>query len=70
MRKVGLFAKLIFSKMKEKKENYSEFITKVLKGVKLFSERMISTKIEKNHSLVIMRSRKTITIMASELRKG
>lgn len=56
--------------MKEKKENYSEFITKVLKGVKLFSERMISTKIEKNHSLVIMRNRKTITIKASELRKG
>lgn len=56
--------------MKEKKENYSEFITKVLKVLKLFSERMISTKIEKNHSLVIMRSRKTITIMASELRKG
>ena len=70
MRKVGLFAKLIFSKMKEKKESYSEFITKVLKGLKLFSERMISTKIEKNHSLVIMRSRKTITIIASELRKG
>jgi hypothetical protein len=70
MRKVGLFAKLIFSKMKEKKENYSEFITKVLKVLKLFSERMISTKIEKNHSLIITRNRKTITIKASELRKG
>lgn len=56
--------------MKEKKENYSEFITKVLKGVKLFSERMISTKIEKNHSLIITRNRRTITIKASELRKG
>lgn len=41
--------------MKEGKESHSEFISKVLKGLKLSSERMIQSKIEKNQSMVIMR---------------
>jgi hypothetical protein len=56
--------------MKEKKESHSEFIAKVLKGLKLSSERMIQSKIEKNQSIVIMRDGKIITIKASELHKG
>lgn len=55
--------------MKTTKENNSSFINKVIKGLKLSSERMIQSKIEKNQSLVIMREGKIITIKASELHK-
>ena len=55
--------------MKEKKESHSEFISKVLKGLKLSSERMIQSKIEKNQSVVIMRDGNVITVKASELHK-
>lgn len=55
--------------MKESKESHSEFIAKVLKGLKLSSERMIKSKIEKNQSMVIMRDGKMIAIKASELNK-
>jgi hypothetical protein len=55
--------------MKDKKESHSKFISKVLKGLKLSSERMIQSKIEKNQSVVIMRDGKIITIKASELDK-
>lgn len=54
---------------KEKKESHSEFISKVLKGLKLSSERIIQSKIEKNQSVVIMRDGKVITVKASELHK-
>lgn len=55
--------------MKDKKESHSKFISNVLKGLKLSSERMIQTKIEKNQSVVIMRDGKIITVKASELHK-
>lgn len=66
---IGIYLNLKVFKMKERKESHSEFITKVLKGLKLSSERMIKSKIEKNQSLVIMRDGKVITIKASELNK-
>lgn len=53
--------------MSKEKGSHSEFISKVLKGLKLSTERMIQSKIEKNQSLVIMRDGKLITIKASEL---
>ena len=53
----------------KRKESHSEFISKVLKGLKLSSERMIQSKIEKNQSVVIMRDGKVITVKASELHK-
>ncbi len=55
--------------MKTKKTNQSSFIDKVIKGLKLSSERMIQSKIEKNQSVVIMREGKIITVKASELQK-
>jgi hypothetical protein len=55
--------------MKVEKAKQSSFIDKVIKGLKLSSERMIETKIEKNQSLVIMREGRIITIKASELNK-
>ncbi len=55
--------------MKDKKESHSKFISNVVKGLKLSSERMIQTKIEKNQSVVIMRDGKIITVKASELHK-
>ena len=55
--------------MKKHKETHSEFISKVLKGLKLSSERMIKSKIEKNQSMVIMRDGKVVIVKASELRK-
>lgn len=55
--------------MKDKKDSHSDFIAKVIKGLKLSSERMIQSKIEKNQSLVIMRDGKVITVKASELKK-
>ena len=45
----------------------SDFSVKVLKGLKLVSQRLIQSKIEKNQSVVIMREGKIITIKASEL---
>lgn len=66
---VGIYLNLKLFKMKESKESHSEFIAKVLKGLKLSSERMIKSKIEKNQSMVIMRDGKMITIKASELNK-
>lgn len=53
----------------KRKESHSEFISKVLKGLKLSSERMIQSKIEKNQSLVVMREGKVTTVKASELYK-
>ena len=55
--------------MKIIKESHSSFVNKVLKGLKLSSERMIKSKIEKDQSVVIMRDGKIITIKASELDK-
>mgnify|MGYP003409087236 CR=1 FL=1 len=55
--------------MSKDKGSHSEFISKVLKGLKLSTERMIQSKIEKNQSLVIMREGKIITIKASELQR-
>ncbi|MEC4004782.1 hypothetical protein OX283_008940 [Flavobacterium sp. SUN052] len=55
--------------MKIVKDSHSDFISKVLKGLKLSSERMVQSKIEKNQSLVIMRDGKMVTIKASELEK-
>ncbi len=55
--------------MKIIKQSQSDFISKVLKGLKLSSERMIQSKIEKNQSVVIMRDGKVITVKASELVK-
>lgn len=55
--------------MKTEKESHSEFLEKVIRGLKLSSERMIKSKIEKNQSVVIMRNGKVITIKASELYK-
>lgn len=55
--------------MSKDKGVHSEFISKVLKGLKLSTERMIQSKIEKNQSLVIMREGKIITIKASELQR-
>ena len=46
-----------------------DFHQKVTQGLKLSSERMIKSKIEKNQSVVIMRDGKIITIKASELDK-
>jgi hypothetical protein len=57
------------NKMSKDKGSHSEFISKVLKGLKLSTERMIQSKIEKNQSLVIMREGKIITIKASELQR-
>lgn len=45
----------------------SDFSNKVLMGLKLVSQRLIQSKIEKNQSVVIMRDGKVITIKASEL---
>ena len=53
--------------MKIIKESHSSFVNKVLKGLKLSSERMIKSKIEKDQSVVIMRDGKIITVKASEL---
>lgn len=50
-----------------KKIDKSDFSEKVIKGLKLVSQKLIQTKIEKNQSLVIMRDGKVITIKASEL---
>ena len=47
-----------------KKDDFHE---KIARGLKLSSERMIKSKIEKNQSVVIMRDGKIITIKASEL---
>ena len=44
-----------------------DFLDKIEKGLKLSSERMMQSKIEKNQSLVIMRDGKIITIKAAEL---
>ena len=55
--------------MKGVNKSHSSFANKVLKGLKLSSERMIQSKIEKNQSLVIMREGKIITIKVSELIK-
>lgn len=55
--------------MISKDKVHSDFITKVIHGLKLSSERMIQSKIEKNQSVVIMRDGKIITIKASELDK-
>lgn len=55
--------------MSKDKGSHSEFISKVLMGLKLSTERMIQSKIEKNQSLVIMREGKIITIKASELQR-
>ena len=46
-----------------------DFHDKIEKGLKLSSERMMQSKIEKNQSLVIMRDGKIITIKAAELEK-
>lgn len=53
----------------EEKDSHSDFINKVLKGLKLSSERMIQTKIEKDQSVVIMRDGKVITVKAADLHK-
>lgn len=45
----------------------SDFSDKVLKGLKLVSQRLIQSKIEKDQSVVIMRDGKVITVKASEL---
>ena len=45
----------------------SDFSYKVLKGLKLVSQRLIQSKIEKDQSVVIMRDGKVITIKASAL---
>lgn len=55
--------------MDNKNEKHSDFIAKVIRGLKLSSERMMQAKIEKNQSLVIMRDGKIITIKAAELAK-
>lgn len=55
--------------MKKKENNQSDFSEKVLKGLKLVSQRLIQSKIEKNQSVVIMHDGKVITIKASELHK-
>ena len=55
--------------MDNKNEKHSDFIAKVIRGLKLSSERMMQSKIEKNQSLVIMRDGKIITIKAAELAK-
>jgi hypothetical protein len=54
--------------MTKKAKNNSEFSERVMKGLKIVSQRLIQSKIEKNQSLVIMRDGKVITIKASELR--
>ena len=46
-----------------------DFLDKIEKGLKLSSERMMQSKIEKNQSLVIMRDGKITTIKATELAK-
>ena len=46
----------------------SDFSDKVLKGLKLVSQRLIQSKIEKDQSVVIMRDGKVITVKASELK--
>ena len=53
--------------MKNKRDSHNEFIDKVIQGLKLSSEKMIKSKIEKNQSVVIMRDGKIVTIKASEL---
>jgi hypothetical protein len=50
-------------------KSHSSFINKVVKGLKLSSDRMIQSKIEKNQSVVIIREGKIITVKASELNK-
>ena len=55
--------------MIEKNESHSEFISKVLKGLKLSSERMMQSKIEKNQSVVIMRDGKVVIVKAADLHK-
>ena len=64
-----MFEKLVKKNAVYGIKNNSEFISKVLKGLKLSSERMIQSKIEKNQSVVIMRDGKVITVKASELHK-
>lgn len=51
------------------KNNRSNFVTKVIKGLKVSSERMIQSKIEKNQSVVIMKNGKLITVKAADLHK-
>ncbi|MCF6128221.1 hypothetical protein L1S35_00945 [Flavobacterium sp. AS60] len=53
--------------MARKSKNTSEFSEKVMKGLKIVSQRLIQSKIEKNQSLVIMRDGKVITIKATDL---
>lgn len=53
--------------MAKKTKSTSEFSEKVMKGLKIVSQRLIQSKIEKNQSLVIMRDGKVVTIKATEL---
>ena len=52
-----------------KTKKTSDFSEKVMRGLKLVSQKLIQSKIEKNQSLVIMRDGKVVTIKASELNK-
>ena len=54
--------------MKTENNKESEFAAKVIEGLKLVSERLIQTKIEKGQSVVIMREGKIVKIKASELK--
>lgn len=53
--------------MAKKSKNTSEFSEKVMKGLKIVSQRLIQSKIEKNQSLVIMRNGKVVTVKAADL---
>lgn len=53
--------------MAKKLKNTSEFSEKVMKGLKIVSQRLIQSKIEKNQSLVIMRDGKVVTVKATDL---
>lgn len=53
--------------MEAENRKYSEFTTKVMKGLKLSYEKMIAEKIAKDQSVVMMHKGKMITIKAAEV---
>lgn len=53
--------------METKRSLYSEFFEKVEMGLKISGRKMLSEKIAKDQSVVIMHKGKMITIKASEV---
>ena len=62
---LGVFLKQ--NRMETKRSLYSEFFEKVEMGLKISGRKMLSEKIAKDQSVVIMHKGKMITIKASEV---